>query len=278
MTRVRPLMLVSAVSCLAGCPTKEKYETLPAVRITAPTADRTYTNGAVHMTAAIDPPLDLPIELRKDGAAFTTLMPPAYEYSWDTTKAVEASYVLTAEVAFSTGTTTSEPLTIVVDRMPPTLSRTPSPGAGDIMLRAPIQVPFAEPIVLSRSAEATFTLSNNGAIVPTDVTLDSQGQTATIEIEDPSALALPATLVGTITGPITDRAGNPADLPSNDWFWDVPVFVKLPPSPVDPNIPLPTRLPAFALGSNLKPVFATASPVSSGTGLNWQIQVSQYDG
>ena len=278
MTRVRSFMLVWVLPCLAGCPTKDKYETLPAVRITAPTTDRTYTNGTVHITAAIDPPLDLPIELRRDGAAFTTLVPPAYEYSWDTTKAVEASYVLTAEVAFSSGTATSVPVTIVVDRTPPTLSQTPSPGAGDIMLRAPIQVTFSEPIVLSRSAEATFTLSNNGAIVPTDVTLDSQGRTATIGIADPSALPLPTTLVGTITGPITDRAGNPADLPSNDWFWDVPMFVKLPPSPVDPYIPPATRLPAFALGSDLKPVLATAISVPSGTGPNWQIQVSRYDG
>ena len=168
-------------------------------------------------------PLDLPIELRKDGAAFTTLVPPAYEYSWDTTKAVEASYVLTAEVAFSNETAKSAPVTIVVDRTPPTISRTPSPGAVDVMLRAPIQVAFSEPIVLSRAPEATFTLSSDGAIVPTDITLDSQGQTATIGIGDPSALPLPTTLVATITGPITDRAGNPAALPSSDWFWDVPI-------------------------------------------------------
>src|SRR6266496_1100361 len=152
MTRVRTFMLVWALPCLAGCPTKDKYEPLPTVRLTAPTTDRTYTNGTVHITAALDPPLDLPIELRKDGAAFTTLVPPAYEYSWDTTKAVEASYVLTAEVAFSSGMATSAPLTIVVDRTPPTISRTPSPGAGDVMLRAPIQVAFSEPIVLSQSA------------------------------------------------------------------------------------------------------------------------------
>ena len=250
MTRVRPLMLVWALLCPAGCPTKTKYETLPTVRITSPTIGTTYTNGTVHITAAIDPPLDLPIELRKDGAAFTTLVPPAYQYSWDTTKAVEGSYVLTAEVAFSDESATSAPVTIVVDRTPPTISRTPSPGAVDVIVRAPIQVAFSEPIVLSRAAEATFTLSSDGAIVPTDITLDSQGQTATIGIGDPGALPLPTTLIATITGPITDRAGNPAALPSSDWFWDVPVFVKLPPSPIVPNILPATRLPAFAVGSD----------------------------
>ena len=137
MTRVRPLMLVWALLCPAGCPTKTKYETLPTVRITSPTIGTTYTNGTVHITAAIDPPLDLPIELRKDGAAFTTLVPPAYEYSWDTTKAVEASYVLTAEVAFSNESATSAPVTIVVDRTPPTISRTPSPGAVDVIASGP---------------------------------------------------------------------------------------------------------------------------------------------
>ena len=278
MTRVRPFMLVWALLCPAGCPTKTKYDTLPIVRITSPTIGTTYANGTVHITAAIDPPVDLPIELRKDGAAFTTLVPPAYEYAWDTTKAVEASYVLTAEVAFSDESATSAPVTIVVDRTPPTISRTPSPGAVDVILRAPIQVAFSEPIVLSRSAGATFTLSRDGAIVPTSITLDSQGQTATIGIGDPSALPLPTTLVATIAGPIMDRAGNPAELPSSDWFWDVPTFVKLPPSPVYPNILPTTRLPAFAVGSDLMPVFATASSTTSGGSLKWQIQVSKYDG
>ena len=119
MTRVRPLMPVLALLCVAGCPTKTKYETLPTVRITSPTVGTTYTNGTVHITAAIDPALDLPIELRKDGATFTTLVPPAYEYSWDTTKAVEASYVLTAEVAFSNDTATSAPVTIALVRPSP---------------------------------------------------------------------------------------------------------------------------------------------------------------
>lgn len=278
MTRVRPFLLATALFGFAGCPTKDKYEALPIVRITSPTIDTTYTNGTIHITAAIDPPLDLPIELRKDGAAFATLVPPAYDYAWDTTKAIEAAYTLTAEVAFSNDTAKSVPITVVVDRTPPTLSRSPSPGAADVMLRAPIQVAFSEPIVLSRSAAATFTLSNNGTVVPTDVTLDSQNKTATIGIGDPSALPLPTTLVATITGPITDRAGNPADLPSSDWFWDVPEFVKLPPIAVDPRIPPTTRLPAFAIGSDVKPVFATASSTTSGGSLGWQIQVATYDG
>src|SRR5437763_3312260 len=155
MIRVRPsFTLVWALLAVAGCPTKDKYQTLPIVRITSPTIDTTYTNGTVRITAVIDPSLDLPILLRKDGAEFTTLIPPSYEYAWDTTKVIEASYVITAEVEFSNDTGTSNPVTIVVDRTPPTLLRTPVPGAVDVMLRAPIQVAFSEPIVLSRSADA----------------------------------------------------------------------------------------------------------------------------
>jgi len=264
-------MLISAVLGLAGCPTTSKYDPLPIVRITAPTIDTTYANSSVRISAAIEPPLDLPIQLRKDGAAFTTLMPPSYEYTWDTTKAIEASYTLTAEVDFSDETARSIPVTVVVDRTPPTLERTPTPGAVDVALRAPIQVAFSEPVILSRAPEGSLALSNNGSIVPTYVTLDSQRRTATIAIRDPSALQLPTTLVATITGPITDRAGNVATLPSSDWFWDVPTFVKLPPVAVDPNIPPATRLPVFSIGPDLEPVVATASSVG-------QIRVSQYDG
>jgi len=276
MTRVRPLMLISAVLGLAGCPTKDKYDPLPTVRITSPTIDTTYTNGSLHIGAAIEPPLDVPIQLRKDGAAFTTLMPPSYEYTWDTTKTIEGAYTLTAEVDFSDATARSVPVTVVVDRTPPTLTRTPAPGAVDVALRAPIQVAFSEPIVLAHAPDDTFSLLNNGSVVPTSITLDSQGRTATIRIGDPSALSLPTTLVATITGPITDRAGNVAALPSSDWFWDVPTFVKLPPLAIDPDIPPTTRLPAFAIGSDRQPVFATASRVTPG-GSDWRIQLSKCD-
>src|SRR4029078_1216722 len=111
MTRFRPLMLISAVLGLAGCPTKDKYDPLPTVRITSPTIDTTYTNGSLHIRAAIEPPLDVPIQLCKDCAAFTTLMPPSYEYTWDTTKTIEGAYTLTAEVDFSDATARSVPVT-----------------------------------------------------------------------------------------------------------------------------------------------------------------------
>src|SRR6187431_3359608 len=108
MIRARVFILLSAALAIAGCPTRDKYDHPPTVRITSPSPSPAYTNTQIRLSAALDPPLDLPIVLHKDGAEFTTLSPPKYEYVWDTTKAIEGSYTVTAEVAFSDKAVTSD--------------------------------------------------------------------------------------------------------------------------------------------------------------------------
>ena len=120
MKRTEVLVLVPALLGVAGCPTRNKYDETPAVRITSPSIDTTYTNGTVRITAAIDPVLELPIVLLENGIALTTLTPPSYAYDWVTSGAPEGTHTLVAEVAFSDGTARSAPVTVVVDRTPPT--------------------------------------------------------------------------------------------------------------------------------------------------------------
>jgi hypothetical protein len=277
--RIPYCLLVAAFLGIAGCPTRSKYDQMPTVRITSPIPDPTYTNGTVRITAAIDPVLDLPVVLLENSTKLIVLTSPSYSYDWVTSAVSEGEHTIVAEVALSGGTVRSAPITIVVDRTPPTVSRIPAPGAKDVALHAPIQAMFSEPIVLSQPVDATFSLSVIGeSTLATHATVDAQGRTATIAIDDLTALLLPTALLGTIGSTITDRAGNPLTVPSSDWVWDVPDFVKLPPSPLCPRLSKLIHLPVFAVGSDLKPVLGWAASVIESAQIHCQVQLSIYDG
>jgi hypothetical protein len=264
-------MLASALLGTSGCPTRDKYDRTPTVRITSPTADK-YTNGHVTITAAIQPDLELPIVLRRDGTTeLKTLEPPLYTFDWDTTSVPEGAHPIVAEVELSNGTARSAPVTIVVDRQPPTVaSVSPSPGATNVTLRSAIQVFFSEAVVLSQPADATFTLSTGTTTIETTAKLDPSGRAATIAIDDMAALGLPAALTGTVAATITDRAGN-AILSPTSWSWNVPDFIKI------PNLAKPVY-PRLAVGSDLKPVLAW-SQILPNTGVgDYQLHVSKFDG
>ncbi len=269
------LLLTPALLGIVGCPTRSKYDQTPAVRITSPTIETTYTNGTVRITAAIDPVLDLPIVLLENSTPLAILTPPSYSYDWPTAAVPEGDHTIVAEVALSSMTARSEPVTIVVDRTPPTVLRTPAPGAKNVMLRSPIQAAFSEPVLMSQPLADTFTLSIlGGSSVATHTTLDAQSRTATIAIDDLSGLSLPTMLHGTIAATISDRAGNPLTVPSGDWGWEVPDFVKLPPTPLCRSLPPLNHLPVFAVGSNLKPVLALDGSVVVTAQVHCQLQLS----
>jgi Big-like domain-containing protein len=274
------LLLVSALLGIAGCPTRNKYSDTPSVRITSPGMDPMYTNGTVRITAALDPTLDLPIVVLDNGIHLTTLTGPSYSYDWITSGVNEGEHVIVAEVAFSNETARSAPVTIVVDRTPPTVSRTPAPGARNVALRSPIRAAFSEPIVLTQPAAEAFSLSViGGSKVASHVSLDPQSQTATIGIDDVNGVSLPTSLLATIAPTIADRAGNPLTLPSNDWLWDVPDFIKFPAMPICAKMPVFfMQVPAFAVGSDLMPVLIWAASTNLADGEHCQLQLSKYDG
>jgi hypothetical protein len=233
----------------------------------------------VRISAAIDPTLDLPITLLDNGIPLGTLVSPSYSWDWATAAVPEGTHTIVAEVALTSGPVRSDAVTIVVDRTPPiVVSRTPAPGASNVMLRAPIQIAFSEPIRLTRPPDATFSLSTGGTTpVAIQPALDAQGRTAILRIEDPAGVAPPAKLAGTIGPGVTDLAGNPLAVPTGEWSWDVPGHVMLPPTPLCPGLPAGNRLPVFAVGSDLVPVLASATPITLSDGAHCQLQVSRYE-
>jgi len=264
-------LFVSALAGVSGCPTRSKYDQLPVVRITSPRAD-TYTSGTVTITASIDPDLDLPIVLRLDDVGIIkTLASPSESYAWNTMGVPEGAHTLVAEVAFSSGPATSTPVIINVDRTPPTVTLSPTPGSTKVILRSPIKASFSEPVVLSRPAGETFSLSVLGAAVPTAVTFDAQNQTATIAIADLSSISLPAAFTATIEPTIADRAGNLLVPPIGTWFWSVPDWITFPPLESGYR-------PVLAIGSDLLPVLAWALLTNVDGIPNYQLQVAKYDG
>src|SRR6476620_3685042 len=82
---LRLLALSAALLGIAGCTTRDTYGALPPVRLTSPSIDTTYQNATVHITAAIDPPLDLPVALGLDRTIpLTTLASLSDTFDWDT--------------------------------------------------------------------------------------------------------------------------------------------------------------------------------------------------
>ena len=264
-------LFVSALAGVSGCPTRSKYDQLPTVRITSPAPD-TYTNGTVTITATIDSDLDLPIVLRLDNdAIIKTLASPSESYVWNTIGLPEGAHTLVAEVAFSSGPATSAPVIVNVDRTPPTVTLTPTPGSENVILRSPIKASFSEPVVLSRPAGETFSLSVAGAAIPTAVTFDAQNQTATIAIADLSSFSLPAAFTATIASTIADRAGNLLAPPIGTWSWRVPEWITFPPHESGYR-------PVMAIGPDLLPVLAWALQTNIDGIANYQLQVAKYDG
>jgi hypothetical protein len=261
MKLLHVFVLSSALAGISGCPTRDKYDRMPTVRITSPAPD-SYRNGFVHITAAIDPILDLPIVLRVDGTLLMTLASPAASFDWNTAGVPEGPHTLIAEVEFSNRPATSAPVTVTVDRNKPTVTLTPAPGAEFVTLRSAIQAVFSEPIVLSQSASETFALSIRDTIVPTTVTIDDQNQAATIVIDDLTSLSLPAPLSVTMAGTITDRAGNVLAAPESAWLWNVPDWIKI--RPIQ-NV----TTAVIAIRSDLRP---TAAWISGG-----RVHVATYD-
>jgi hypothetical protein len=239
---------------------------MPTVRITSPSIDPTYTNGPVPITAALDPPLDLPIILIENGNEIATLMPPAYSFEWNTAGVPEGTHRLVAQVAFSNEIAESPSKMIVVDRTRPTVtSRLPAPGATNVELRSTIRIEFSEPVVHSLPSGSTFSLSIGGTTVATSVDVDADTGAATISISDLSSVVLPATFAIAISSTIKDRAGNSLALPSSDWFWDVPDWFKAP-------VLLSASPPEMAVGGDGRPVLIRTDASSS------VLLTSTYDG
>jgi hypothetical protein len=203
-----------------------------SIVISAPATSPAYTNGKLAVQVSFTPATSMPtnVELLEGDTQIATLTGPSFSFSWDTTTEAEGTYMLTARAEIDGRTVTSPPVSVVVDRTPPTVvpnSRVPAPGASEIALADPIQLVFSEPIAATSAATA-LVLSQTTGPVATKASLGADGKSLSVSISDRSTVTLsaaaPITLSATVSSTITDLAGNAiADPPQ--WSWTVPLWL-----------------------------------------------------
>jgi hypothetical protein len=248
-------------------PDSSKTSTISIVSPPSPV----YTNQTVVVTVEVGAGTagSHGVQLLENGVLFTTLSAPPYTFSWDTTTVAEGSYQLVAQVDVDGEIVASAPLTVVVDRTPPTIvSRSPDSGASNVSLTDPIQVVFSEPLAATSVTASAIALAMGSTAVDANATLEADGKTVTVGIVDRSALALPGAMTEVASATITDLAGN--TFAGMSWNFSVPLWVSL--GTVNGSNP------QMVLDSSSQPIVATIVTNGSAStlqiakhlaGLNW---------
>jgi hypothetical protein len=198
-----------------------------AITIVSPTSPA-YTNKAVTIQVSVTDTggASHDVRLLKNGTMLADLGAPPYSYDWDTTREAEASYQIVAQTTAGGQTIASAPVTVVVDRTPPTIvSKTPDSGASNVTLTDPIQIVFSEPLAPDSVAGGAVALALAGAPAGATVSLGADGKTVTVALADRSALALPGSMTEIVSTSITDLAGNAFG--GAMWSYAVPLWVDL---------------------------------------------------
>jgi hypothetical protein len=195
------------------------------IAITGPTSP-TYTNKVLTVTVSVTASGASSIELLKNGTMLSALAGPPYSFNWDTTKEVEGSYQLVAQMVAGGQIVASAPVTVVVDRTPPTIvSMNPATAATNVSLTDPIQAVFSEALAPATITASSVTLALGSTAVGATATLGADGKTVTVGITNLATLVLPGTMTESATAAITDLAGNAFSGAS--WNFSVPLWVDL---------------------------------------------------
>lgn len=277
--RSSALVACSALCFLSGCPTRDQISNLDAdangIAITAPSAP-VYTKASITIDVSTSESASGPISIVASDVVVGTIDPPQKSFDWDTTGVDEGDYSVTARMTTSSGTITSDAVTITVDRTPPMIAQnglTPAPNATNVVLAEPLTITFSEPVLRSSVRNSFVALEAGQTALSTTVTLNSEGTTATATIGSHAALTLPQTFSASFGAGVTDRAGNPFVPPDpGSWQWTVPDWVKL--APFDTNGP-----PVLAVGSDFHPAIlysiCTFNPSGCASHLHVAMNVGQ---
>jgi hypothetical protein len=197
------------------------------IAIVSPTSPA-YTNATVTIQVSVGDAggASNAVRLLADGATLADIAAPPYTFDWDTTTVAEKSYQIVAQTAAAGQIIASAPVTIVVDRTPPTIvSKAPDSGASNVSLTNPIQIVFSEALAPASVSNGSVALALAGAPVGVTATLGNSGTSIAIALTDRSSLALPGTMTETVSSRITDLAGNA--FAGATWSYAVPLWVDL---------------------------------------------------
>ncbi|MFP2927369.1 Ig-like domain-containing protein [Pyxidicoccus sp. 3LG] len=217
------------------------------VHIASPDATA-YTNGVLEVRLTVTGHAPERVELLRDGEVLATLEAP-YTYAWDTAGEAEGEHRLEARAVFGDVVFTSEARDVVVDRTPPqVVARTPEPGAQDVWVRSPIRAEFSEPMKASTVTDASVRLTVGEVEVARTVSLSADGKTLTVEPGSAYVASNPVSL--TLTGAVTDIAGNGVIPSSEAWKWTIPYWTPWGTASGAPTARYSDRIGSYAFDSS----------------------------
>ena len=245
-----------------------------AIAITDPAAAMTYTNKDLTIKVAVTPMAQAPakIELLEDGAHLADVNAP-FSFTWTIAQEVDGPHKFKARATVDGQTVTSQEITVVVDRVAPTVVQTttrPASGATNVALSDPIQVTFSEPVKPGTVPSNAITLTDVGTTASLNAvsTLSADGTQLTVSTWNRSELFFPATIKESLAATITDLAGN-ALTPPAPWMWNAPLWVQMP--------AIPGRAPSLALDDAGQPTIAFTKPdASNSSATNGPIGIARY--
>jgi hypothetical protein len=196
-----------------------------AISITSPTGT-IYVKSTVTFTLRFEGSTPATVDFVSDASTtpLATVGAP-YTFTWDTTQVPEGPHQVIARATFGSAVVSSAPVTVIVDRTPPTLvTRTPLPNATNVDLTLPSVVTFSEPLLAATVTATTVQLSTGSTVVSSKMVLSADGKTITSSVTNRQAFALPATVQQTLSNGITDLAGN--QLATTAWTWMAPLWIS----------------------------------------------------
>jgi hypothetical protein len=200
------------------------------VAIVSPTGVA-YVNAALSISVTVAGAEAAKVELLCDGAVFAELKGRPYSYTWDTAGLASGVAVpegMHAVVARATaqglGPVESAPVTVVVDRTPPTAQTRPlPPDDANVGVREPFQIVFSEPMSPDAASDQGVGISASCGSVAWRRALSADGKT--LSIQPISAVSLPCTATASLGGACRDLAGNPAK--PKTMTWTMPIWQRL---------------------------------------------------
>jgi Bacterial Ig-like domain/Bacterial Ig domain len=270
---LKQLLILLSVLALTGCPTRSKGVTSdrgdggdntdaapPSLQITSP-ASGSYANASVTVV------------IQAGGSAATsqvsvyvdqgvTPLQPANtpnNFVWDTTTVSESAHTLVAKATVNGKDIESAPITVHVDRTPPTFMTLPAPNSLNVALSDPIQLVFSEALDTTSVTNASVTLSSGGSSLTTTLALSTDRKTITVALASRASLSFPATITESLAATVKDLAGNSVGaVPS--WSWTAPLWVQMP--------VLAGAAPSLALDPHGDAVVSLLVPTSGSTQLS----------
>jgi hypothetical protein len=202
---------------------KDLTSPVPTISITSPSAAPFYTNGTVLLQFSYSPTPDA-VNVLVD-AAILAAAPALNMFSLDTTSLSEGTHIINAQGSFGGMAVTSAPLTIIVDRTPPTVTKaSPAPSSSNVDPAAPIQAFFSEAMLPATAISSNVTVTATpGGAVSASLALSSDGKTLTVMPTYPSPSPDSASVA--LGSGFTDLAGN--HLAPYSWSWSYNVFQAL---------------------------------------------------